>query len=151
MNLTDAWRRLRPNDHNVCWFGGGEERDLLDRPFCAISAPYPTSEEVREAQAALGADDAHFAAPTSEEVLSLGELDIIPPQRPTETRILVKQSAANPAPQEVVEALALAVNEAESWIHDQLDGTSSLDAALAELQPAIDVLNAIRGEATDAE
>jgi hypothetical protein len=36
---------------------------------------------------------------------------------------------------EMYEALKLAVGIAESWIHDQLDGTSSLDGALEDLKP----------------
>ena len=37
-------------------------------------------------------------------------------------------------------ALRLALVTAESWIHDQLDGTSHLKGALAELQPCRDAL-----------
>lgn len=36
---------------------------------------------------------------------------------------------------ELLEAAKKALAEAESWIHDQLDGTSSLEGALAELEP----------------
>ena len=39
------------------------------------------------------------------------------------------------------EALEIAVRIADSWIHDQLDGTSMLDDALAELEPARAALN----------
>ena len=44
MNLTDAWRRVRPRDHDVKLFGGGEERDLLDAHFAN-----PIPQEVVEA------------------------------------------------------------------------------------------------------
>jgi hypothetical protein len=37
--------------------------------------------------------------------------------------------------EELLEAAKLALQSAESWIHDQLDGTSSLESALAELEP----------------
>lgn len=37
-------------------------------------------------------------------------------------------------------ALKLAIDIADSWIHDQLDGTSSLNSALKELQPAKEAL-----------
>jgi len=40
------------------------------------------------------------------------------------------------------EALKLAHGIADSWIHDQLDGTSGLAAALAELEPATKALGA---------
>jgi hypothetical protein len=36
---------------------------------------------------------------------------------------------------DLLEAAKLALQSAESWIHDQLDGTSSLESALAELEP----------------
>ena len=36
---------------------------------------------------------------------------------------------------ELLDAAELALRTAESWIHDQLDGTSSLESALAELEP----------------
>lgn len=41
---------------------------------------------------------------------------------------------------EMFEALKLALDAAESWIHDHLDGTRGLDLALAELQPCRDAL-----------
>jgi len=37
---------------------------------------------------------------------------------------------------ELLAAAKLALSEAESWIHDQLDGTSALEPALARLAPA---------------
>jgi hypothetical protein len=37
---------------------------------------------------------------------------------------------------ELTDALRLALDEAESWVHDQLDGTGSLASALAILNPA---------------
>lgn len=37
---------------------------------------------------------------------------------------------------EFLAAAKLALSEAESWIHDQLDGTSALEPALARLAPA---------------
>lgn len=46
------------------------------------------------------------------------------------------------------EATQLALESAESWIHDQLDGTSSLQSALAELQP---VRNALQATAPEQE
>lgn len=49
--------------------------------------------------------------------------------------------------QELVEALALALSIAESWIHDQLDGTSHVEDALAQLSPARTTLSRYRGEA----
>jgi hypothetical protein len=36
---------------------------------------------------------------------------------------------------DLLEAAKLALQSAESWIHDQLDGTSLLESALAELEP----------------
>lgn len=36
---------------------------------------------------------------------------------------------------ELLAAAKLALSEAESWVHDQLDGTSALDSALARLEP----------------
>lgn len=36
---------------------------------------------------------------------------------------------------DLLEAAELALEVAEGWIHDQLDGTSSLASALAELDP----------------
>jgi hypothetical protein len=36
---------------------------------------------------------------------------------------------------DLLEAAKLALQSAESWIHDQLDGTSSLESALAKLEP----------------
>lgn len=36
---------------------------------------------------------------------------------------------------DLLAAAKLALAEAESWIHDQLDGTSGLERALAELEP----------------
>lgn len=46
---------------------------------------------------------------------------------------------------ELFEAAALALRIAENWIHDQLDGTSSLEANLAELQPVHAALAKARG------
>ena len=43
---------------------------------------------------------------------------------------------------QLVEALELALARAESWIHDQLDGTSSLESELAELEPCRAALKA---------
>jgi hypothetical protein len=36
---------------------------------------------------------------------------------------------------DLLEAAELALQSAESWIYDQLDGTSSLESALAKLEP----------------
>jgi hypothetical protein len=36
---------------------------------------------------------------------------------------------------DLLEAAELALQSAESWIYDQLDGTSSLESALAKLDP----------------
>ena len=36
---------------------------------------------------------------------------------------------------DLLEAAKLALQSAESWIYDQLDGTSLLESALAELEP----------------
>lgn len=45
---------------------------------------------------------------------------------------------------ELVDALALALAEAENWIHDGLDGTSQLKGALRKLAPARRVLKKYR-------
>ena len=45
--------------------------------------------------------------------------------------------AASP---DLLAALKTTLGIAESWIHDQLDGTPSLDDALAELKPARDAI-----------
>jgi hypothetical protein len=42
---------------------------------------------------------------------------------------------------ELLAAAKTALNGCESWIHDQLDGTNSLDKALAELQPVRDAIS----------
>ncbi len=47
---------------------------------------------------------------------------------------------------ELVEALKLAIGIADSWIHDQLDGTGMLDGALVELEPARATLSQHSGE-----
>ena len=47
---------------------------------------------------------------------------------------------------DLVAALQLALGEAESWIHDQLDGTSMVDGALARLDPARRALSLALGE-----
>lgn len=41
---------------------------------------------------------------------------------------------------ELLAAANLALSIAESWIHDQLDGTSSLDSELANLAPVRDAI-----------
>lgn len=46
----------------------------------------------------------------------------------------------------LAQALQLAVSIAESWIHDQMDGTSGLASALAELDPARAALAPRTGE-----
>lgn len=47
---------------------------------------------------------------------------------------------------ELLEAAQKALQVAESWIHDQLDGTSSLEEALAELDPVRKTIAKATGE-----
>ena len=51
--------------------------------------------------------------------------------------------AASP---DLLAALRTTLGIAESWIHDQLDGTPSVDDALAELKPARDAIVKAMGE-----
>ena len=48
---------------------------------------------------------------------------------------------------DLLEAAQLALQIAESWIHDQLDGTSSIDGALLHLDPVRAAIARARGEA----
>ena len=48
---------------------------------------------------------------------------------------------------DLLEAAQLALQIAESWIHDQLDGTSSIDGALLHLDPVRAAISRARGEA----
>ena len=48
---------------------------------------------------------------------------------------------------DLLEAAQLALQIAESWIHDQLDGTSSMDGALLHLAPVRAAIARARGEA----
>lgn len=47
---------------------------------------------------------------------------------------------------DLLEAAKIALSEAESWIHDQLDGTSSLDSALKALEPVREAIARATGE-----
>lgn len=47
---------------------------------------------------------------------------------------------------ELLEAAQIALSIAESWIHDQLDGTSQLEIALRELSPVRDAIARALGE-----
>lgn len=47
---------------------------------------------------------------------------------------------------DLLEAAQLALQIAESWIHDQLDGTSSIDGALLHLDPVRAAIARARGE-----
>ena len=47
---------------------------------------------------------------------------------------------------DLLEAAQLALKIAESWIHDQLDGTSSIDGALRRLDPVRAAIARARGE-----
>lgn len=47
---------------------------------------------------------------------------------------------------ELLAAARLALSEAESWIHDQLDGTSSLEGALQKLAPVRAAIARATGE-----
>lgn len=139
MNLTDAWKRLRPNDQTVKLFGGGEERDLLDARFAA-----PTSKEVREAVA--------FPSFKDELIARLS------------AQLLATLTRANPVPQEVVEALHWAYLTGGGEVYMEMHGRlcfcplhgkpglhstacDELSGRLASLHGA----GFIRGEATDAE
>lgn len=46
----------------------------------------------------------------------------------------------------LLEAAQIALSIAESWIHDQLDGTSQLEIALRELSPVRDAIARALGE-----
>ena len=48
---------------------------------------------------------------------------------------------------DLLDAAQLALQIAESWIHDQLDGTSSIDGALLHLDPVRAAIARARGEA----
>ena len=48
---------------------------------------------------------------------------------------------------DLLEAAQLALQIAESWIHDKLDGTSSIDGALLHLDPVRAAIARARGEA----
>ena len=48
---------------------------------------------------------------------------------------------------DLLEAAQLALQIAESWIHDQLDGTSAIDGALLHLDPVRAAIARARGEA----
>ena len=47
---------------------------------------------------------------------------------------------------DLLEAAQLALQIAESWIHDQLDGTSSIDGALLHLDPVRAAIARARGD-----
>ena len=49
---------------------------------------------------------------------------------------------------DLLEAAKLALYEAEGWVHDQLDGTSSLDDALARLDSVRAAIAAAEGDTT---
>jgi hypothetical protein len=52
---------------------------------------------------------------------------------------------------EIRDALALALKEADSWIHDQLDGTNSFDKEWAKLEPARHILSRLNYELGDGD
>ena len=66
-------------------------------------------------------------------------------------RDTIKDQEANArliaAAPDLLEAAQLALQIAESWIHDQLDGTSSIDGALLHLDPVRAAIARARGEA----
>jgi hypothetical protein len=60
------------------------------------------------------------------------EVPNLPPLTEHQMKAIADIAAAAP---ELYAAAKLGLKIAESWVRDELDGTSSLDAALAELEP----------------
>lgn len=61
------------------------------------------------------------------------------------TSLFLRTSVEAAAP-ELLDGCRIALEVAESWIHDQLDGTSSLEGALAGLDPVRAAIAAATGE-----
>ena len=75
-----------------------------------------------------------------QEVAACGPTASGPDEQEANARLI----AAAP---DLLEAAQLALQIAESWIHDQLDGTSSIDGALLHLDPVRAAISRARGEA----
>ena len=75
-----------------------------------------------------------------QEVAACGPTASGPDEQEANARLI----AAAP---DLLEAAQLALQIAESWIHDQLDGTSSIDGALLHLDPVRAAIARARGEA----